>query len=99
MNLDKELEAYALPFKPIAEQIVEGELSDDEYLNIVVGLGVEKMVEEIIRPREASVLWNTILGVLARDPGGFAEFMLETLEVGAADDSSSRAERWERYIS
>lgn len=95
MDLDEQALSDVWEFKPVAEQVVQKELSDQEYLMMLARIGIEKMAEDVIHPRESSTLWETILLMLRRDPEDFAEFMLETL--GESDDGSA-SDRWGRYI-
>lgn len=96
MEIEKSDLPEAWAFKPVAEEVVQRDLSDEEYLRMLVSIGVEKMAEDVINPRESSTPWETVLLLLRRDPEDFAHFMLETL--GEGDDDAT-SERWGRYIS
>ena len=99
-ELPDDVRSFTLLFKPVAEGIIEGKLTNEEFFRMVMTLGIERMVEDVIHPPDRTNLWETVVALLRRDPQGFAEFMIEAMKNGAQDENGPRdiAERWQQYI-
>lgn len=97
-SLDAKTREYALKFKPLAEVIMKEKMSEPEFMQLVVGMGVERMVEDILNPRESSRMWDTIVRMLHDHPEAVVAFVSERLGAGPDDAVGGAAERWERYI-
>ena len=65
-------------FKKIYDTILEEEVDFQEYISIVIDIGIEQMLKDII-PQDEKVLWNTIMKINREYPELFSEFAVKIL--------------------
>ena len=97
----------ALMFKQFAEEVMGKKLSDVEYSEILISKGIEAMLRDVISggllpsTKNEETLWNTVIGLLERNPREFVAFALEVLKKGDLinnERARKEAENWKRYI-
>jgi len=89
------------PFKSVVEEVIGKKLEFDVYVALVLGEGMNSMLQDIINPQERNVLWQTVLAMFKENPDFISGFVASILKRGGEEIETRKkelAERFKHYV-
>ena len=87
-------------FKKVIDEILEEELKNEsDYVELVLTIGLDKMVQDCL-PKEETLL-KTMVDIFNKNPEFVSKHMVETLARGALiqkDEEDKIKKKWSSYI-
>ena len=79
VEVEAQLSERLAQFKQLAEAILEEEMSFNDYVALVIDLGLQKMIRDVTPDEE--MLQSTLIKMSEVNPGFVAKFMSDVLKV------------------
>ena len=88
-------------FKKVAEEVLREPLTFDDYSDLVISIGLENMVKDILMPLDVETLLVTLEQMFKDNPEFISDFMANTMKRGKEvkeEEVKKTKEKWHRYI-
>ncbi|MFY9301193.1 MAG: hypothetical protein WAO91_08400 [Candidatus Nitrosotenuis sp.] len=99
VDVNEEVWKKLQEFKKVVEAILEDNsvANDDDYINLVLKLGLEKMIIDIL-PKEEPTLTKDILNMFNENPVYVSQHILDNLNRGKENEPADKIkEKWLPY--
>ncbi len=84
LRISNELYRRVDSFKPVVESVLDGELSFEEYVELLLHQAMNSMLTDLLKPIDPRVLLESVLQMGARHPQEVFGYVADTLRSGAA---------------
>lgn len=71
-----------IQFKKVAEAVVDREITDENWLELVLARGVNGIVEDLLEPQTKEILIESFQQLAQRYPAEVSEYMADILQLG-----------------
>lgn len=94
IRISEETYKKLMAFRKVIDAIIENKLANDgEYAEFVIGIGLEKMLQDPL-PKEEMLL-KTMVAMFRENPEYVCDFIARTLEKGEEEKRKTK-EAWDR---
>ena len=84
INIHDEVYSRVLEFKPVVEAIIDGEMTPEDFVVLLLGRGIDSMVYDILGDVDADTLLKSFQQLGAIFPKQVYGFMVDSLNRGEA---------------
>lgn len=82
LMISDEMDLRLQQFKKVAEAILDREISDDDWAELVLGRGLNGILEDVIGPQDKQILIESFQLLARQYPKEVCEFMVDILRRG-----------------
>lgn len=95
ISISDKMYGSAMEFKRVFETVIDGEIEQDTYFEVLLGQGVDAMIEALLGPLGHDTLLRSIQQLGAKYPEQVYSYIAETMKSG---ESANIREQFKRQI-